>query len=116
MNSQMEIKNAKIESTMLGIEDHGIMTCYLYLDYGDSGHQGFGGYGLDEPKKDKNDEFVGRVGSAWGMQFIMKILDVVGVEKWEDLPGKYVRVEAEHDKVHKIGNITKDKWFSPKEL
>ena len=33
----MEIKNAKIESTMLGTEDHGIMTCYLYLDYGDKG-------------------------------------------------------------------------------
>ena len=44
----METKNATIKSTMLGYyEDHGILTA-LYLDYGDSSVQGFGGYGLDE--------------------------------------------------------------------
>lgn len=28
----MEIKNAKISSTMLGREDHGIMTFMIYID------------------------------------------------------------------------------------
>ena len=32
---------AKIESTHLGYEDHGILTAHLYVDYGGS-HQGIG--------------------------------------------------------------------------
>lgn len=107
---------------MLGYEDHGIMTCMIDLDYGDSGHQGFGGYGLDEPKKDEKGKHIGRFGSAYGMQFIKEILEVVGVEKWEDLVGKYIRVRFNDEsadwgnKIEAIGNITKDKWFSPKDL
>ena len=49
-------------------------------------------------------------------EIIKSILDVVDVEEWEDLPGKHVRVKAEHTKVHAIGNILEDKWFDPKEL
>lgn len=41
--------NAKIKSTMLGFEDHGIMTCFLQLEQASSG-QCFGGYRLDAPK------------------------------------------------------------------
>ena len=41
----IEIRNAIIKSTMLGTKDHGIMTCYLYLDYGGEG-QAFGGSSL----------------------------------------------------------------------
>ena len=111
----IEIKNAKITSTMLGVEDHGILTCWLYLEYGESGCQGcqgFGGYSLDTP--DKTHVFwLRRVGCAWGMEFINRILAVVGVEKWEQLPGKHIRVRAEHSKVHAIGNIIKDNWFCP---
>lgn len=115
-------KNALIEDTMLGFEDHGIMTCFLHFDYGDAGHQGFGGYGLDEPKKDSEGKHIGRFGSAYGMEFIKQILETVGVEKWEQLKGKYVRVRFSEkpsgwsDKIEAIGHITKDKWFSPKEL
>ena len=107
----IEIKNAKIASTMLGVEDHGILTCWLYLEY-DGGGQGFGGYSLDTPDKARTHEFR-RVGCAWGMEFINRILAVVGVEKWEQLPGKHIRVKAEHSKVHAIGNIIKDNWFCP---
>lgn len=35
-----ETKNARIESTMLGREDHGILTFMLHLSYGGSGHGG----------------------------------------------------------------------------
>ena len=44
MKPQGEIRNAVIQSTMLGYEDHGILTCFLHLDYSGAG-QGFGGYG-----------------------------------------------------------------------
>ena len=42
----------------------------------------------------------------------------MGVEKWEDLVGKYIRVESEGlgGGIVKIGNIIENKWFDPKEL
>ena len=104
----METKNAVIESTMLGIEDHGIMTCFLYLNYGGSG-QGFGGYGLDgfDKAKDK------RVGTAWGMEFVRRVLETFEVDSWEKLSGKHCRVVADYGKVYRIGHIIKERWFDP---
>ncbi len=107
---EREIKNAKITSTMLGWEDHGIFTCMIQLDYDGSG-QGFGGYGLDDYVGERGKGR--RMGTAYGLEFIMRVCQVVGVEKWEDLPGKYVRADAEHVKVHRIGHITADRWFDP---
>lgn len=110
--SEVETKNARITSTTLGYEDHGILTCMLMLDYGDCGAQGFGGYGLDSYVKDRET----RVGTEYGMQFIIEILNTVGVEKWEDLVGKHIRVKADWGKVHAIGNVLSDKWFNPEEF
>lgn len=105
---EIEITNALIESTYLGLEDHGIGTCYLYLTY-DVGCQAFGGYALDEYDKIKKN----RVGTAFGMEFLKRICATVGVSNWEKLPGKHIRVKAEHNKVHGIGHIIEDKWFYP---
>ncbi len=69
----------KIESTMLGFEDHGIMSFWLTLDFGGSG-QGFGGYCL---------------GGTFTHDVLTGILEAVGVEKWEDLKGKPVWVRRE---------------------
>lgn len=41
---------------------------------------------------------------------------VVGVSKWEDIKGRYVRVKQEDRLVVGIGNIIKDKWFEPREF
>jgi hypothetical protein len=106
----IEIKNAIITGTILGKEDHGIFsTVYLYLDYGSSG-QGFCGYSLNTP----NGEEDTHIGTAWGMEFILRIMDVLEVTSWEKLPGTHCRVKAEHSKVHAIGHILKNKWFDPK--
>ena len=104
-----ETKNAIITSTMLGIEDHGVMSFYLYLDYGGT-HQGAGGYVLDTPLK-QGSTFIRRIGTAEGMALIMEILEVVGVGKWEDLKGKHIRVKANSNGVKAIGHIIKDKWL-----
>lgn len=40
------IENGKITGTMLGKEDHGIMTFWLFVEF-DSGVCGYGGYALD---------------------------------------------------------------------
>lgn len=102
----MDIQNATIESTMLGVEDHGIFTYSIGLNYGGSG-QTFGGYGLDSYDKATKR----RVGTAYGLEAIARLLRVVGVSKWEDLKGKPVRVVADYSKVYKLGNYLKDEWL-----
>ena len=107
------IKNAKITSTMLGREDHGIMTFMIYIDAGDFSC-GVGGFCLDE----FNTTTQTRVFRVESMEVISKILDVVGVDKWEDLPGKHIRFEdvGWGSTVTKIGNIITDKWFDMREF
>jgi len=105
------IANARIESTFLGVEDHGIFTFSLMLDYGGSG-QGFGQYGLDSW-----DEKEGRrVGTAYGVEMIKAILEVVGVEKWEALEGQLVRTRATHSSISAIGHVLQNQWLDPKIL
>ena len=107
------IKNARIKSTMLGREDHGIMTFMIYIDAYDFSC-GVCGFCLDE----YNDDIKARVFRAESMEVISEILDVVGVDKWEDLPGKYIRFEDDGwgTTVTKIGNIINDKWFDMREF
>lgn len=107
--------NAIIEGTMLGYENHGIMTCYLHLKQAGCG-QGFGGYTLDDiPLKDAQGHCYGdRQPSVICGFWIKRILETVGVEKWEALKGQYVRVIGTSGQIEAIGHITEDKWFYPK--
>ena len=97
----MKTKNAIIESTFLGKEDHGITTLILTLNYGGS-CQGFGMYNLNYP--------------TYGIKFIERILEVLEVESWEGLKGTHCRVIADMHHTEAIGHIIKDQWFNPKEL
>lgn len=107
------IKNARIGSTFLGREDHGILTFNLELNYCSSSFQGFGSYALDEYDQDKKE----RVATAYGLECIIEILRVVGVDSWEKLSGKHVRAEVKDGLVYAISHILEDdKRFSPKEL
>ena len=105
MTGEDTIINAKIQSTQFGICDHGIMTFFLNLEWGGGG-QGLGGYALDGGNP--------RRGSGIGILAIREILETVGVENWEDLKGKLVRVKHfGWGSIRKpiIGNIMEDKWF-----
>lgn len=108
-----DIKNAIIESTMLG-KTRGIMTFIIYIKFDKSIKCGVGLYALDEYDK-KLDK---RVCNASSMEVISDILDVVGVKQWEDLPGKYIRIEDNGwgSSITKIGNIIEDKWIDFKEF
>ncbi|GAB2023345.1 hypothetical protein RyT2_24210 [Pseudolactococcus yaeyamensis] len=101
-----QIKNAKIVSTHLGYEEHGIFTAYIRFEGAGWGVV-MGGEVLDKPT-DK-----GRVLGRRGAALIPEILKVVGVDTWEDLPGKYVRVEDEDlgNKVTKFGHLMDDIWL-----
>lgn len=103
-----KIVNAQIEETFLGREEHGILTCYLHLK-GNGFGVGLGGRALDGYDKSKKK----RVATQEGFELIDRIMTVVGVKKWEDLVGKYVRIEMQGwgDKVTKIGNLIKDDWL-----
>ena len=103
----MEVKNAKIRSTSLGVEGHGIFTFMLHLDYGGSG-QGAGGFGLDGHDESKDY----RPGFKGAIPLLNEILRVAGVDTWEDLPGTLIRVSADDCEVEKIGHITDDKWLN----
>lgn len=105
----MEEKNAVIEKASLSIEEIGLLSSYIYLDYGGSG-QGFGGYALYLPK-----DYTHHTKESLAGHWIYRVLEIAGVENWEDLPGKTVRVRATYDKVHAIGHIIKDDWFTPSE-
>lgn len=105
----METRNAIITGTMLGYEDHGVLSAFVFLDYGGYS-QGFGGYTLDTTSPDK---MAPRIGHAACADFIAGVLRVTGAGKWEDIKGKHVRVRADYGKVHAIGHILKDDWFYP---
>jgi hypothetical protein len=105
------IENARIRSTSLGNDDHGF-TFWLNLDFGSS-EQGFGSYRIrmDDALNPRN---------RFGIHCIARILSVVGVKKWEDLPGHYVRARREGGLLRAIGPILGDPdypkyydWFEP---
>lgn len=96
------VRNAKIESTYLGIEDHGIFTALVMVDYGGSvqGLQVCLGHGK----------------TGYAFHVLTGILEAVEAEQWERLPGKAVRVKIEGSLIRAIGHFLKDKWCNPQEL
>lgn len=77
-----------IKRTSLGYEDHGILTGFLHCEGASTG-VGVGGYCLDDKPNDVTRE---RLGTAYGLDWIIRVLKTVGVDNWEDLPGKRVYV------------------------
>lgn len=95
-----KIVNAKIDNVFLGIEDHGILTFFLHLEF-ESYRQSYGGYSLEGP-------------NCW--KTLKEILYIVEEDDWNKLKGKYIRVKYKTDEwnkpIYAIGNIVKDKWFT----
>ena len=108
-----EIKNAKIEHVSITMADHGCLTFYITLNGGCWGCN-FGGYCIGNGYLG-SDTFSA---SAEGLEAMMRIMDTVGVEKWEDLEGKYIRIvdNGWGSTITKIGHITDDKWFDINEF
>lgn len=108
MKGVREFKNAIIKSVKLDTGDRGLLTAWLFLDYGGS-EQGFGGYALYLPKDWKHHS----VNGDFAGHFIFRSMQVAGVEEWSKLPGKTVRAVIEDGLVSGIGHIVKDDWFYP---
>jgi hypothetical protein len=101
----METRNAVITDASIGFADHGILTAFIRLDYGGE-VQVFGGCRFYSPK-------AGISGKNCAGYFIYRVLETAGVDRWEQLKGKAVRVRADHAHVEAVGNIIKDVWFEP---
>lgn len=76
-----------IQKTSLGVEDHGILTAMLSCSGSGSGI-GVGGYALDAWVETEKR----RVPTAYGLDHLVQIMSVVGVERWEDLTGRQILV------------------------
>lgn len=109
-----EISNAQIEKVSLTMRDHGCLTYYIDLRIGKGSFCSYGGYCIGHGYLGA-DHFDGM---GAGLEAMMRIMDVVGVENWEELNGKYCRVE--HDgwgsTIKRIGNLLEDKWFDQEEF
>ena len=102
------IKNVKITKTFLGKEAHGFLTFYLLVE-GNGIGVSIGGYCLDKYDEQKKK----RVPSHKSFELINRILEVVGVNSWEELKGEYIRVENNGlgYRVTRIGNLIKNDWL-----
>ena len=109
MSEEPREQNAIIESAEITNDDHGLLSAWVYLKYGQSGAQGFGGYALYLPERFTHSpaqlNFAGH--------FIWRVLEVAGVSEWSKLPGKTVRARSTWSKVQSIGHIVNDVWFDP---
>lgn len=106
-------QNAKIAGTAITMADHGCITFWLYLE-GDGWGCGFGGYCI-------GNGYLGAKnfsGHGSGLEAMARIMNTVGVDKWEDLNGKMVRAITNGfgGTIDEIGNIIEDKWFNIKEF
>lgn len=110
----MTIENAKITNVSITMEEHGCLTFWLTLE-GEGWGCGYGGYCIGKGYLNA-DEFTADNGN--GLVAMMKIMDTIGVERWEDLKGQYCRVEVGSwgDRITTIGNIMKNKWFNIEEF
>lgn len=107
----MEIVNARITDTFLGIEASGIFTFAIGVEF-EGGACYIGNYCLSYTKDGK------LYYKAKNSEAICRILKVVGVDSWEHLKGQYIRVEVNGwgTGIHTIGNLMKDEWFNLKEF
>jgi hypothetical protein len=79
-----------ISATRLGYQDHGILTADLTVDW-PGGGVSVGGFVLDEPKDREGRDYTRR-GTAYGLDHVIRLMETVGVAKWEDLRGRQVVV------------------------
>lgn len=100
------VRNAIIKSVSIDIE-RGILTGWIELDYGGYSQLLSGEFFLhmqdnDENKKNNNQS---------PGHFIMRCMQIGGVQRWEDLKGKTIRIIYDNDKIYAIGHIVINDWF-----
>ena len=112
----MEVENCKIINVSLTMEDHCSLVFQITV-VGAGWGCNIGGYKIATGMLGaKPEDFKAETGD--GLVAMMRIMDVVGVSKWEDLKDKYCRVKTEGwgGTIDEIGNIINDRWFNMKDF
>ena len=112
----MEIENAKITNVSISMADYCSLVFKITVE-GSGWGCCIGNYKIASGMLGaKPEDF--KAESGGGLVAIMRIMDTVGVDKWEDLVGKYCRVKVNGwgGTIHCIGNILDDKWFDLKDF
>ena len=108
IDNNYKIQNAKITSVDLSMKDRGCLTLQLVLEGS--------GWGCVYGNACLGNGFLGaKVFKGWEhcAVYLMKLMDTVGVDTFNDMLNKYVRVAFdEEDRVKIIGNLIEDKWFT----
>ena len=102
------ILNAKITSADIFIEDRDILTFAIGIETSAGWSTNIGCFFLDWLKDE------GRVPAPYTSKVIRAILETVGVRSWNDLVGKYIRIDdndLHNSSITKIANLMKDNWI-----
>ena len=108
VNAGYTIENALISSVDISMEDYGCVVYKIVLEGGGWGCV-FGGYCLGHGYLGATDFD----GSEKGIESIARIMDVVGVSRFNDMKGRYIRVATKGwgEPIKIIGNIVRENWF-----
>lgn len=107
-------RNAIIDSASIDIERGMLLSGWIYLSYGGGECQGFGGLVLYLDKTCKHHTL-----ESFAGHWIYRVMEIAGVEKWSQLPGKSIRVRLDKEglggTIKGVGHIINDDWFMPEE-
>ena len=103
-----KIENVQISRVDLSMADYGVLTLEMPIT-GNGWGCVYGGRVIGQGYLGAK-EFKG---TPMGIEYIMRIMDIVGVEKFNEMRGKYIRVARTRwgDPIRIIGNLIKDRWF-----
>lgn len=120
LGNNIRLTNAVILNTALGYDDDDrLFSLQLHFNNCSFGHQYCltnEYFSLDAFDRRK---YLFDIGSVIGMTFIMRVMEVVGVKRWEDVKNKYVRCvfsneeEQVSSRLLGIGHIVDDKFLIP---
>lgn len=107
------VENAVVEKVSITLDRDVFLTMWLQFKL-NGYYQGFGGYVFDSPSKDGGTE---RVGTAYGAEYIRRVMRLFDVSDMSLIEGQTCRVvrNAGVQKIIGIGHIIEDKWFFPEE-
>lgn len=108
------ILNAQITHADIFIEDHDILTFTLTIRSSAGWSTHIGSFYLDWTNKGGE-----RVPAPYTSTIVRSILETVGVRSWNDLVGKYIRIDDNNkynSTVTKIANLMEDNWIDLRTL
>lgn len=110
-----QIVNAIIDSVTMKIERGCFLSAHVFVNYGDSGGQGFGGFVLGGTPGVPAGQHLEQVNLA--AMWLIGVMRAAGVDDYMQAPGKAIRVQKSDGwggMIEGIGHITKDdRWFFP---